>query len=290
MLSRQLVGLALIALLLVGGCTGPLAPGLVPSQPTPIVVQPTPAPTSAPPTLTPTRVPPTKTATPVPTKTPTVPPTDTPTAFPTDTPTIAPTDTPTLTPTKTPVPPTNTPVPPTDTPTLTFTPAPPTQTPTSTPPPVDYIIIHQRMWTNQENGGVSVNGSVTGCGYGHQIYVRVVDAEGNLLDGAVIGDTFDNPRHISGEKGPGTALYDLYKNGYRLLVVEDIGAGRSVTSEVSEVMSSNDWEIPIPWLIGAHYCATEEECRARRADPDRVGNNSLCWGHYSHEITFQRTW
>jgi hypothetical protein len=273
MLSRQIVVSAWVVLLLVGSCTGPLVPGLVPPQSAPIVVQPTPAPTSVLPTLAPTRVPPsdtpttlpTDTPTPVPTKTPTVLPTHTPTAVPTDTPTSTPTDTPTLTPTKTPVPPTNTPVPPTDTPTLTFTPAPPTDTPTPTPPPYDFVIIHQRMWTNEENGGVSVNGTV-------------------------IGDTYDNPRHISGEKGPGHALYDLYKNGYSLLVVEDIGAGRPVTSEASEVMSSNDWEIPIPWLIEAHYCATEEECRARRADPDRVGNNSLCWGHYSHEITFQRTW
>ncbi len=137
---------------------------------------------------------------------------------------------------------------------------------------------------------MSLDGSVSGCGYGHQIYVWVIDAAGNPLDGVVIGDTYDNPKHISGEKGPGHAQYDLYQNGYRLLVVEDTGAGRLVTSEVSQVMSSNDWEIPMPWLIAGHYCATEDECLARRADPSGVGSNSLCWGHYSYEIIFQRTW
>jgi hypothetical protein len=209
----------------------------------------------------------------------------------------------TATPTRTPLPPpptrTSTPIPsdipiplPTHTPTLppTNTPLPPTDIPTPTPTPYDFVVVRQRMWTNEENGGVSQEGTVIGCGYGHQIYVWVIDAAGNPLDGVVLGDPFNNPRHISGEKGPGHAVYDLHMNGYRLMVVEDTGAGRPVTSELSPVMSSNDWEIPIPWLIEAHYCATEEDCLARRADPNRVGSNSLCWGHYSYEITFQRTW
>jgi hypothetical protein len=204
---------------------------------------------------------------------------------------LAPTDTPTPTSTYTPtLMPTDTPVPPTNTSTPTFTPAPPTYTPTPTPPPYDFVVVHQRIWTNEENGGVSANGTVTGCGYGHQIYVWVLDAAGNPLDGVVIGDTYNNPRHISGEKGPGHAQYDLHMNGFELLVVEDTNAGRPVTSEVSHVLSSNDWQIPVPWLIEGHYCATEEECIARRADPDGVGSNSLCWGHYSYEIVFQRTW
>jgi hypothetical protein len=197
-------------------------------------------------------------------------------------------------PTRTPTPiPSDTPIPlPTHTPALlsTNTPLPPTDIPTPTPTPYDFVVVRQRMWTNEENGGVSQDGTVIGCGYGHQIYVWVIDAAGNPLDGVVLGDPFNNPRHISGEKGPGHAVYDLHMNGYRLTVVEDTGAGRPVTSELSPVMSSNDWEIPIPWLIEAHYCATEEECLARRADPNRVGSNSLCWGHYSYEITFQRTW
>ena len=86
------------------------------------------------------------------------------------------------------------------------------------------------------------------------------------------------------------AQYDLHMNGYELRVVEDTNAGRPVTSETSHVLSSNDWQIPIPWLIEGHYCATEEECMARRADPDGVGSNSLCWGHYSFDVVFQRTW
>lgn len=228
--------------------------------------------------------PPTLTFTPLPTATPTT----TPTSTPTDTPTPLPTDTPAVTPTFTPEPATDTPTP--GPPTATRPPVPPTDTPTPTRPPYDFVVASQRLWSNEQNGGVSAGGSVSGCGFGHQIYVTVIDAAGNPLDGVVIGDTFNNPRRTSGEKGPGKAEYDLYKNGYSLLILEDPSAGRPVTSEVSQDMSSNDWEIPIPWLIEAHYCANEGECRARRADPTGAGNNTLCWGHYSYEITFQRTW
>ena len=74
-----------------------------------------------------------------------------------------------------------------------------------------------------------MNGTVTGCGYGHQIYVYVLDAAGNALDQVVIGDTYNNPRHISGEKGPGHAQYDLHMNGFELLVVEDVRLGHGET-------------------------------------------------------------
>ncbi len=279
-LSRML-GFAL-AMLLSSGC-GVLASTPVAVSPTSLPIAAQPTSTSVPLTLIPTQPQPTNTPSPSPTSTPTATPTDTATLAPTDTPTPSPTPSPTLTPTKTPLPPT-------DTPTATFTPAPPTDTPTPTPPPFDFVVVHQRIWTNEENGGVSVNGSVTGCGYGHQIYVWVIDAAGNALDGVVIGDTYNNPKHISGEKGPGHAQYDLHMNGFELLVVEDTNAGRPVTSQVSRVLSANDWQIPIPWLIEGHYCATEEECRARRADPETGSASSLCWGHYSYEIVFQRTW
>ncbi len=276
-----LAGLALLVLLSIGVYAfAPL------SQPSPPAATPVAAVSTSEPTPTATQMPPRVQATPTPS------PTHTPTLLPSDTPTATPTHT--LTPTPSPLPSDT----PTDSPTAipTRTPRPkptPTETPapaTPTPPPFDFIVVHQRLWTNEENGGTSNAGSANGCGYGHEIYVWVQDATGAPLSGVVIGDTYNNPRHISGEKGPGHAQYDLYMNGYSLLVVEDNNAGRPVTSQVSEVMSGNDWEIPIPWLIQGHYCATEAECLTRRADPNKPGGSGLCWGHYSYEITFQRTW
>jgi hypothetical protein len=137
------------------------------------------------------------------------------------------------------------------------------------------------MLSMQENGG---------CRGGHQIYVTVLDRGGNPIDGVVVGDTFNNPPKTSGEKGPGQSDFDMYKNGFSLLIKNDPGLGRPVTSEVTMKLSTNDWEIPIDWLIAGGYCGSHEECTRRwNSGVNGVGENSLCWGHYSYEVTFQRT-
>ncbi len=186
--------------------------------------------------------------------------------------------------------PTDTPVseapPPTDTP---APPPPPTDTPEPEPAAAssefDFIITKQRMLTIDENGG---------CRGMHQIFADVVDAAGNPIQGVELGDVWGNPGPVTGHKGPdepGRAVYDLYKNGFKIFVKNDPTAGRPVTSQVSELLSSNDWEIGIPRLIEAGYCPDEATCNVLwNSGVFGVGNNSLCWGHYSWEITFQRTW
>jgi hypothetical protein len=230
------------------------------------------------------------------------------------TPTSTPTDTPlpTPTPTNTPVIPTPTPtlvvesvesetsadVPPTEEPTptetataepvATNTPAPPTNTPEpmATPKPeFDFIITKQRLLSKDENGG---------CLGMHNIFVTVIDAAGNPIKGVELGDVWGNPGPVTGHKGddqPGLAMYDLYKNGFKIFVKNDPTAGRPVTSQVTELLSTNDWEIGIPRLIEAGYCPDEPTCRVLwNSGVYGEGNNSLCWGHYSWEVTFQRAW
>jgi hypothetical protein len=200
---------------------------------------------------------------------------------------VAPVEEPTATPiveeapapTETPIPPpADTPVPPTDTPT-------PEPTATSVPE-VDFIIVKQRLLTKDENGG---------CAGNHNIFVDVLDAAGNPLKGVQLGDIWNNPGPVTGHKGddrPGRAEYDLYKNGgYHILVKGDPSAGRDVSSQVTELLSSDDWKIGIPRLIEAGYCPDEATCRVLwNSGEFGVGNNSLCWGHYSWEVVFQRTW
>jgi len=70
-----------------------------------------------------------------------------------------------------------------------------------------------------------------------------------------------------------------------------IHSRRPVTSQTTELLSSNDWEIGIPKLIEAGYCPDEPTCNVLwNSGVFGVGNNSLCWGHYSWEVVFQRTW
>lgn len=231
--------------------------------------------------------------------TPTPIPTDTP--VPTDTPPPTPTPTNTLVvePTATPdaaalvamataaAPPTDTPTPEPAAPQATATPVPPTDTPTPAPSPTpefDFVITKQRLLTKDENGG---------CVGNHNIYISVVDAAGTPINGVEIGDVWNNPGPKTEQKNgkDGHAEYLLFKNGFKIFVKNDPTAGRAVTSQVSDLLSSNDWEIGIPRLIEGGYCPDEGTCKVLwNSGVFGEGNNSLCWGHYSWEITFQRTW
>jgi hypothetical protein len=185
--------------------------------------------------------------------------------------------------------PTDTPIPqPTVVPN-TPTPLPPTETPTPEPtsvPEFDFIITEQRLLTKDENGG---------CGGNHNIFVDVLDASGNPLKDVQLGDIWNNPGPVTGHKGadlPGRAEYDLYKNsGYHILVKSDPSAGREVTSQVSDLLSTDDWKIGIPRLVEGGYCPDQGTCEVLwNSGTFGVGNNSLCWGHYSWKVVFQRTW
>lgn len=211
-------------------------------------------------------------ATPTSTPTPTIPPTPTP--LPTDTPTVTPVP-PTDTPVPTPVvePPTDTPVP---TPTLgppTNTPA-PTATPEPTKPAVDFVVAEAYLIPNPDYGG---------CPGAHSIYVTVVDAAGNPLDGVIVEDTGRVvPPKVSGEKGPGKLEYDLWKNGFSLLVTKNQD-GSPATSDVTPKLSSVDGDIPDEWLVQANYCKDLADCAQRKS------TNQLCLGHYAYNVTFKRT-
>ncbi len=226
--------------------------------------------------------PPPPTFTPSPTSTPTA----TPAPLPTDTPTPLPTDTPAASPADTPAPAADTPTP--GPPTPTRTPAPPTVTPTPTPPPVDFKVAQVHMLTIQENGG---------CEGKHNVFISVVDVNGNPLLGAVVADPpWNNFRKVTGEKnepflsyGVKLAEIDLYKQSTQLKVIE-YPAGRPVTSEQTPTLSTNDWQIPIPWLIEAGYCPDEGECKRKwNSGTFGEGLNQLCWGHYSYWVVFQAT-
>jgi hypothetical protein len=216
-------------------------------------------------------------ATPTFTPSPTLPPTNTPTPEPTATsvPTDAPTNTPTPVPTETLVPATETPVP------ATNTPAPPTNTPepAATPeptkPPVDFVVAEAFLLPNPQYNS---------CPGWHQIFVTVVDANGNPIDGAAVVDTYGAaPPHIAGEKGPGKLEYDLWNNGFSLRV-DKKADGSPATSEETPKLSSWDEDIPDEWLVQANYCRDMADCAARKS------NNQLCRGHYAYQVTFKRTY
>jgi hypothetical protein len=198
--------------------------------------------------------------------------------LPTNTPTATsapPTDTPVPTatavaeiPTDTPAPPPPTLGPPTNTPEPTATPAP-------TKPPVDFVVAEAYLIPNPSYGG---------CPGAHSIFVTVVDASGNPMDGVIVEDTGHVvPPKASGEKGPGKLEYDLWKNGFSLMVTKNQD-GSPATSDVTPKLSSVDGDIPDEWLVQANYCKDLADCQQRKS------TNQLCLGHYSYNVTFKKTY
>lgn len=225
---------------------------------------------TATPTKTPTSVVPTATATN--TATP-VAPTNTP-APPTATLTPLPTET-LLTPADTPVPATATPLPPSDTPlpAATSAPAPPTATPEPTSPPapaVDFVISELRvLGLGENNGGIESGGL-------RNIYITVVDAAGNPIDGALIVNAAPYPfQVVSGDKGQGKAEILMNAEEFRL-IVESVN-GQPVSSETSRAMSLVS---PVPSDIAGKLgdaCPTVDNCPLPP------------YKHWSYVITFRRT-
>lgn len=238
---------------------------------------------------------------------PTATPTKTPKPLPTDTPAV--TDTPTATPTatNTPEPPTATsaplptepaatntplpaeatttntpePLPPTETPAPAAEPAEPSPTPeaTATPEPaVAYKIVHYKVLGEGEN-----NGGVFNKGGMHMIFLTVLDAGGNGIDGAVVKDANGSALEvITGNKGPGKSEIDMAYEPYKLYVAADPTG--PTTSEVSHQMSTLYPEIgDVVGKLGAlenenSVCPT----------PDVRCTPPFYNVHFSYEITFQK--
>lgn len=132
-----------------------------------------------------------------------------------------------------------------------------------------------------------------GCRGMFQIFVRVIDANGNPLDGVEVGRVLYNSKKMSGSKdsGPqgiperGWLQFDLYSSGDKVYVSRDVD-GRDVSnlSQVSDVLDVREENIPPQVLVDAGYCSSVAECQ------DLVSRNDLCQNHHSYEVVFQRTW
>jgi CRP-like cAMP-binding protein len=168
----------------------------------------------------------TPTYTPWPTETPLPTPTFTPTATPTNTPL----PTPTFTPTATPIPPTATPVPPP--PPVVARAAPAAAAAAAPPKPAaQFSVVEKRRLTPCENRGK------------HNIFVKVVDAGGNPVDGVTLvqsaagqpGNVMD--KTVTGTKGAGLAEFAMWKGGTYDVYVSTDGVNPSNT-EIATQMTS----------------------------------------------------
>jgi hypothetical protein len=149
---------------------------------------------------------------------------------------------------------------------------PPPAAPTNTPvPTVDFVITELRVLGLGENpGGIEFGGL-------RNIYVTVVDAAGNPIDGALIVNTAPYPgQAISGDKGPGKAEILMDREEFRIKV-ESVN-GQPVSSETSRTMSLAN---PVPSDIAGKLgdaCPTVDNCPLPP------------YKHFSYVIMFRRAY
>ncbi|CAN5841886.1 hypothetical protein BH10CHL1_BH10CHL1_13910 [soil metagenome] len=141
-----------------------------------------------------------------------------------------------------------------------------------------YKIVHFHvLGLNENNGGIRDSRAQ------HLIFVTVVDANGNGIDGVVVKNLVgDHSEVVSGGKGPGKAEITMYYDPFKLTVASDPSG--PTTSQISNQMGLAFPHIPdiVGQLGGTDYeyavCPTPEiNCEL-----------PIHAVHYSYEITFQK--
>jgi hypothetical protein len=157
--------------------------------------------------------------------------------------------------------------------------APPTPT-TPPKPAVDFVVTGKRLWGPEENGGY-FDGPSLHCGEKRQLRAIVTDVNGQPLNGVTILGIYSKTEQVSGSKGPGVAEWVL-GGGDGLRVIRDAD-GREVVSETVEGMVTDPRGISDGEFIAAGFCSDAASCQTLR-------DNLACYGHYSWDVSFQRTY
>lgn len=145
-------------------------------------------------------------------------------------------------------------------------------------PAAQYHVVGYRIiGYGENNGGIFNNGGQ------HIIFINVIDAAGNGIDGVVLKNAIDdNINIVTGSKGPGRAEFEMFWDPYKLYVASD--ASGPVTSQITNQM--NTAYPHIPDIIGR--LGPPEEEYAICPTPDDRCEPPFYHAHWSYEVTFQK--
>lgn len=166
-------------------------------------------------------------------------------------------------------------------PTPTPAPVQPTATPVPAPAGVDFRLVERRIWGVVENGG-HYSGDSVNCGDKQELHVIVLDAAGSRLNGVTVRGVYRNEFHVTGEKGPGMAQYDVNVDGDDIVVAKDVD-GREVSSDIAKGLTAKTYNISHGDLMQGGFCKDAAGC-------DAFIKTNGCYGHFSWTVTFQRTY
>jgi hypothetical protein len=121
----------------------------------------------------------------------------------------------------------------------------------------------------------------------HNIFVTVVDAGGNPIDGVRVQEIFTGEVKVTGAqgKGAGRAEWDIYRGGGG--VVQVVDENNNPLSQQTPGMSA-DWPA-FDLMDAAGYCNCKPHPDAASCRADLESKNYFfAVGHYVYEVTFQR--
>jgi uncharacterized protein YraI len=161
--------------------------------------------------------------------------------------------------------------------------APAATAPAAAPPSgMQYVVQSLRLRAVGESAQVCNGGD-------HNIFVNVVDAAGNPLNGVRVREVFSRQTYVTGDqgKGPGRVEYDIYRGGGGQLEIIDEGGQR--IGELSRGMS-DDWP-PFDLMLAAGYCNCKPHPDPASCEADLIHKTYLfAVGHYVYEVVYRRTW
>ncbi len=157
--------------------------------------------------------------------------------------------------------------------------------PTAVPAPAtsgnDFLVIEKHLWDVVENGG-QLNGPSVTCGQGRELRVRVLDANGGLLNGVAVQAIYGAQEvYVTGAQGKGDGMTEFVLGGGQAVKIIRDADGREVTSDEVYNLSTKPWEISYEDLIKGNFCTDDASCKSF---VDQTG----CYGHYSWTVTFKR--
>ncbi len=156
-------------------------------------------------------------------------------------------------------------------------PAPPPQPPAAPSGP-PFVFASYRLRAVGEHAQSCTGGD-------HAIWVTVVDAAGNPLNGVRVREIYTGLVQETGSSGPGQTHFDIYRGGGG--VVELVDGNNNPISPQSPGMSA-DWP-PFDLMYASGYCNCKphpdpDSCRA---DLESKGY-FFAVGHYVYEVVFKR--
>lgn len=134
----------------------------------------------------------------------------------------------------------------------------------------------------------SVGEAAQACNGGdHNIFVTVVDAGGAPVDGVRVREVWTNQIHVTGDKGPGRAEFDLYKDGGGQVQIVD--EGNNALSDLTRSLSNMFPDFDM--MKAAGYCNCKPHPDDASCESDIVNKQYLfAYGHYAYEVVFRRSW